>query len=147
MSKKWIWNELSPKKQFFEFNHHLLYDVKLAKIFQEYCHLNFSGDISKLGYLDEETEQVMTLFWTGDHLLGYYATYKYLLIVIKKNTQLMCWMLFWVFSKLKIKTPGKRQLTSFCCVYCQQNNMRNMFKINKKNIRTTSMTSFCCLYC
>ena len=43
-------------------------------MFQQYCHLNFSGNIPKLWYLDEETEQVMTFSWTGDHLLGYYVS-------------------------------------------------------------------------
>ena len=28
-----------------------------------------------------------------------------------------------------------------------QNNMRNLFKVNSKDTRTTSMTSFWCLYC
>ena len=39
----------------------LLHHVKLLIIFQDYCHLYFAGDISKLGYLDEEMEQVHTL--------------------------------------------------------------------------------------
>ena len=65
---------MSPKKQFFEFNYQILHHVKLAKIFQQYCHLHFAGDISKLGYLDEEMEQVITLFCTGVHLLGYCAS-------------------------------------------------------------------------
>ena len=53
---------MSPEKQFLEFNYQLLHHVKLVKIFQQYCHLHFAGNISKLGYLDEEMEQVITLF-------------------------------------------------------------------------------------
>ena len=53
---------VSPKKQFFKFNYQLLDHVKLVKIFQQYCHLHFASDIFKLGYLDEEIKQVITLF-------------------------------------------------------------------------------------
>ena len=82
---------MSPKKQFPEFNYQLLHHVKLVKIFQQYCHLHFAGNISKLGYLDEEMEQVITLFWTGAHLLGYYSSmqmpaHSYINI----NSKLMC---------------------------------------------------------
>ena len=52
---------MSPKKQFFEFHYQILHHIKLVKIFQEYCYLHFANDNSKLVYLDEEMEQVITL--------------------------------------------------------------------------------------
>ena len=111
-------------------------------IFQDYCHLYFAGDISKLGYLDEEMEQVHTLSWTDFYLHGYYSSME---IPTHRNHvfKTMCWILGWVFSKKIIKTPGRRQLTSFCCVYSklwtyllQYFPIISFFKVNNGNKRT-----------
>ena len=53
---------MSPKEQVFQFNYQLLHHVKLVKIFQQYRHLKFAGVTSKLGDLDGEIAEVMTLF-------------------------------------------------------------------------------------
>ena len=57
-----------------------------------------------------------------------YPANVYLFKFNNRNTRKRCE----IRSKLTIKTPERRQ---------------NMFKVNKKNTRTTSLTSVWCFYC
>ena len=81
---------MSPKKQFPEFNYQLLHHVKLVKIFQQYCHLHFAGNISKWDILMKKWNKLLHCFEQVFTCSDTTLACKCLLIVININSKLMC---------------------------------------------------------
>ena len=59
-------------------------------------------------------------------------------------------LIYHINSKLLLKTLQRSQPSRYLFVqsqqYKNQNNERNLFKVNSRDTKTTSLTSFWCLY-